>query len=116
MLPHPPDDAPEGALLLPKRASLWAVGGLILGLAGHLVWAGAYVTKIDARFEALGEKDALLAKAGDERFAQISVRLDVLERDRSESSGRLIRLEEQVRIGNDLLREIREAMRATPRR
>ncbi|TGD94072.1 hypothetical protein [Methylobacterium nonmethylotrophicum] len=106
----------EGAILLPKRASFWAAGALLMGLAGQLVWAGSYVAKIDARFDALGEKDMLLAKRGDDRFGQVNARLDSLERDRSDTAGRLIRLEEQVKLSVDLLREIRETMRAPPRR
>jgi PHD/YefM family antitoxin component YafN of YafNO toxin-antitoxin module len=68
----------------------------VLAMPGtQLVGAGVYMAKIDARFEGLMESDALLTKRSDERYAAVVERIASLERDRSDSAGRLIRLEEQ---------------------
>ncbi len=110
----------EGTIILPKRAPLWAavgvVGSLIVGGATQLIGGASYVAKIDSRFEGLAENDARITKRSDERYAAVVDRLASLERDRNDTSGRLIRLEEQLRMSVDLLREIRESMRASPRR
>ncbi|QRE76474.1 hypothetical protein [Methylobacterium aquaticum] len=110
----------EGAIILPKRAPLWAalgvIGSLIVGGATQLIGGASYVAKIDGRFESLAESDSRITKRSDERYAAIVDRLASLEKDRNDTSGRLIRLEEQLRMSVDLLREIRESMRTPPRR
>ncbi|MET7243241.1 hypothetical protein ABZT49_07710 [Methylobacterium sp. EM32] len=106
-----PDDA-EGVIILPRRTSFWAMATLVVGLAGQLLWIGSYAAKIDARLEDLAASDQRQAKRDDERYGLVIGRLESLERDRD----RLVRLEEQVRIATDLLREIRQEIRPPPRR
>ncbi|MGY2047945.1 hypothetical protein [Methylobacterium sp. JK268] len=109
---RPAADLAEGAVLLPKRASLYAVAGVLASLAGQLVWFGSYTAKIDSRFEDLAASDARILHQGDERHGAVTGRLEALERDRD----RLTRLEAQMQIATDLLREIRQEMRGPPRR
>lgn len=115
-------DAPDGVIVLPRRASFWSAAAVIAALVGQFVTAGVYVAKIDARFEAVEAKVALAAteraaedgrilKRGDDRYGQIVGRLESLERDRSVERDRLVRLEEQSRAANELLREIRQDIR-----
>ncbi|ACL62047.1 hypothetical protein [Methylobacterium nodulans] len=105
-------DPAGGAIILPKRASLWAVGAVLASAAAQLVWAGSYAAKIESRLEDLSASDTRILTRLDERYATVSGRVESLERDRD----RLVRLEEQVRIATDLLREIRQEIRAPPRR
>jgi hypothetical protein len=115
------DDA-DGVIVLPRRASFWAAATVLLGILGQSVTAGVYVAKLDARFEAIetrlavttaerAAEDTRILKRGDDRFGQITARLESLERDRSVERDRLVRLEEQSRAANELLREIRQDIR-----
>jgi hypothetical protein len=115
-------DTPDGVIVLPRRASFWSAAAVIAALAAQFVTAGFYVAKIDARFEAIETKVAItssdrvaednrILKRGDDRFGQITARLESLERDRSIERDRLVRLEEQSRAANELLREIRQDIR-----
>lgn len=115
-------DTPDGVIVLPRRASFWSAAAVIAALVGQFATAGVYVAKIDARFEAIEAKVAIAAteraaedsrilKRGDDRYGQIVGRLESLERDRSVERDRLVRLEEQSRAANDLLREIRQDIR-----
>ena len=106
----------EGVILLPKRLPLLAVVGGLAFLGAQFVGAGVYMAKIDSRFEVLADSDSRITKRSDERYSVVVERIASLERDRNDTSGRLIRLEEQLRMSVDLLREIRESMRAPPRR
>ncbi|KMO12053.1 hypothetical protein [Methylobacterium indicum] len=106
----------EGAVILPKRAPLWAVLGVAVTLGSQIAIASGYVAKIEGRLDGFTESDNRITKRSDERYSAIVDRLASLEKDRNDTSGRLIRLEEQLRMSVDLLREIRESMRAPPRR
>ncbi|UHC14200.1 hypothetical protein LRS73_16620 [Methylobacterium currus] len=106
----------DGAVILPKRAPLWAVLGVAVTLGTQVATASVYVAKIEGRLDGFTESDARITKRSDERYSALVERIGSLERDRNDTSGRLIRLEEQLRMSVDLLREIRESMRAPPRR
>ena len=106
----------EGAIILPRRAPLWAVLGVAATLATQIATASVYVAKIEGRLDGFTESDNRITKRSDERYSAVVERIGSLERDRNDTSGRLIRLEEQLRMSVDLLREIRESMRAPPRR
>lgn len=105
-------EAAKGVIILPRRTSFWAMATLVIGLAGQLLWVGSYAARIDARLEDLAASDLRQAKRDDERYGLVIGRLESLERDLN----RLVRLEEQVRIATDLLREIRQEIRPPPRR
>ncbi|MFE1599943.1 hypothetical protein [Methylobacterium sp. ID0610] len=109
---QPTSEPAEGAVILPRRAPLWAAGTVLVSIAAQLLSAGAYSAKVEARLEELAASDARILTRLDERYAVISGRVESLERDRD----RLVRLEEQVRIATDLLREIRQEMRPPSRR
>ncbi|MGF3026499.1 hypothetical protein ACQVP2_27210 [Methylobacterium aquaticum] len=106
----------EGTIILPKRAPLWVVLGVAVTLGSQIAIASSYVAKIEGRLDGFTESDNRITKRSDERYSAVVDRLASLERDRNDTSGRLIRLEEQLRMSVDLLREIRESMRAPPRR
>jgi hypothetical protein len=113
----------EGAIILPRKATFWAACAVVSALVVQGAGFGAYVTKIDARFEAIEGRvvlysneriaeDTRILKRGDDRFGGVIARLEGLERDRSMERDRLVRLEEQSRAANELLREIRQDLRA----
>ena len=118
-------DAPdEGAIVLPRRATFWGAATIVFGIACQSVTAGVYVAKLDARFETIEtriahntserrDEDQRILKRGDDRYGQIIGRLESLERDRSVERDRLVRLEEQSKAANELLREIRQDVRRT---
>ena len=117
----------DGQIILPRRASFWAAATIVLALAAQIFGAGIYVAKIESRFDAVDTKietrfrdldagDSRILKRGDDRYTEVRARLDALERDRNIERDRLVRLEEQGRSANELLREIRQEMRSTPRR
>ncbi len=102
----------EGVIILPRRTSFRVITTLVVWVAGQLLWVGSYAARIDARLEDLGASDQRQAKRDDERHGLVIGRIESLERDRD----RLVRLEEQVRIATDLLREIRQEIRPPARR
>lgn len=106
----------EGAIILPRRAPLWAALGVLAVLGTQIATASVYVAKVEGRLDGFSESDNRITRRSDERYSSIVDRLASLEKDRNDTSGRLIRLEEQLRMSVDLLREIRESMRAPPRR
>lgn len=90
----------DGYIALPRRLSL-ALGVAFLSQTAYLVW---HASKLDSRIEQLEVTDRRLI----ERDQSLVTKVEGLERDRD----RLARVEEQVRIATDLLREIRQEVRA----
>lgn len=89
----------DGYIALPRRISL-ALGVAFLSQSAYLIW---HMSKFDSHIEQLDATDRRLI----DRDQALSVRIDALDRDRD----RLARVEEQIRIATDLLREIRQEMR-----
>ena len=95
----------EGMIVLPRTAPFWAALSLVAALAVQIYVAAAYVSGVESRIRDL--------EAGSGRMV---ARVEAAEKGGADTAGRLIRLEEQVRLSNELLREIREALRGPPRR
>jgi hypothetical protein len=92
----------EGAVVLPKRMSLIVVLSALAFLLGQtigLVWAAS---KLDSRIGALEESDNRILGRGNDRYAELRGRIEVLERDRD----RLARVEEKVGFIWEAVREM----------
>lgn len=101
-----------GHISLPRRLSIAGAVSVLILLAGQLVWFGTWKQSIDGQFATLMSSDERLTKRGDDRYTEVRARIDRLEVDRADTAGRLIRLEEQGRYNGELLREIRDQVRA----
>lgn len=119
-------DHPDGAVFLPRRASLKAAVGLGVALATYTAGVGAWTSKNDSRLEAAEraiaafpahvlEGDRRILDRGDERWRQATTRLDTLERDRSSADVRLTRVEEQFRWVAEALGRIESKLDARRR-
>jgi hypothetical protein len=106
-------DSREGYLVLPRRIG-WALvaGGLLYpagtGWAGT-GWAGTgwAASGYVSRLEKLEQFDARFERERRERRADVNRRLARLE----QGQDRITRLEEQVKISIEMLREIRDEMK-----
>ena len=96
-------DTNEGYLVLPRRIGWAIVAGGLLYAAGTGWAASGYVS----RLEKLEQFDARFERERRERRADVDRRLARLE----QSQDRITRLEEQVKISIEMLREIRDEMK-----
>ncbi|PVE25442.1 hypothetical protein DC522_05980 [Microvirga sp. KLBC 81] len=96
-------DTNEGYLVLPRRIGWAIVVGGVLYAAGTGWAANGYVS----RLEKLEDADARFFRERDERRAAVDQRLARLE----QSQDRITRLEEQVKISIEMLKEIKDELK-----
>lgn len=96
-------DTNEGYLVLPRRVGWAIVAGGILYAAGSGWAASGYVSRI----EKLEQADARLERERTERRADVDRRLSRLEQNQD----RITRLEEQVKISIEMLKEIKDELK-----
>jgi len=98
----------DGYVALPRRVAIGAFFALAFAAIAPVGTMSWYVSKLDSRIETLEATDRRLA----DKDTAMTERIEQLDRDRD----RLARVEEQVRIATDLLREIRQDLRRSPTR
>jgi hypothetical protein len=93
----------EGVVIIPRKIGFLALLGGVLYLVANVATVyGAYIA-VNADIAALHRVDADARLRGDD----IRRRIEVLERDRD----RITRVEEQLKVMLEMLREVREELR-----
>lgn len=93
----------EGVVIIPRKVGFWAILGGFVFLAGQIYIYAATTTAVDAQISSLQRADIEARARGDD----IRRRLQDLESQRD----RITRVEEQLKVTIEMLREIREELR-----
>lgn len=98
-----PDFPEEGVVVVPRTVGFWAVLGGVVFLAGQVWFFAETKATIQAEIVSLQRADLESKTRGDD----IRRRLTDLENQRD----RITRVEEQLKVTIEMLREIREELR-----